>query len=455
MNYIGPFLRINTLTEENIKNQLLHFSRESIKHIVLFSRCGVPLEGKDFPTENLPNSDISILKSFSPLLCVYKKGNSKMINKDYDYSLKEDSFNREVNIYPNVFMTLSLLNISDYYKRFKDIDEYKFFMGNLYQNLAEKQLLFYAENLRNNEGLFINKKDVSEKVLQDYKFEEKNEKFRFSHQSLMMAAYQKCASQSEDKNDFRNFSNDILDMLISYRDEIYTLDFQDLLMLTLSLNIYYDYVKDDKVKSLLLDSCDYLKEYYKDKKVLLSDRLDYRCLLLINYWLLYKNTGLISYKDEAILLGDRLIEEYDKDKGLIKSDENKKDIDYTSDEIILFNLFTWVYFTKLKEDEPKILLYDIYKRTIIDSPIVLSWPAAPDSDDAERYRNFSKKVEDMLGEDCFKMPLLKTPEETGLMPCFGKKISYNRKKQVYRLNKKSFYSENNLFLDYLILYILN
>lgn len=455
MNYIGPFLKINTLTEENIKNQLLHFSRESIKHIVLFSRCGVTLEGKDFPTENLPNSDISILKSFSPLLCVYKKGNSKMINKDYDYSLNEDSFSREVNIYPNVFMTLSLLNLAEYYEKMKDADEYKFFIGNLYRNLAEKQLIFYAANLRNNEGVFVNKKDVSEKVLQEYKFEGKNEKFRYSHQSLMMAAYKKCSLLTEDKNDFRNFSDDILDMLISYKDEIYTLDFQDLLILTLSLNIYYEYAKDEKVKPLLLDSCDYLKEYYKDKKFLFSEKLDFHCLLFINYYLLYKNTGLIPYREEAISLGDMLIEEYDRDKGLLKREANKKDIDYTSEEIVLYNIFSWIYFTKLKEDEPKTLLYDIYKRTIIDSPIVLSWPAPPDTDDAERYRNFSKKAEDLLGEDSFKMPLLKTPEEIGLMPCFGKRITYDRKKQVYRLSKKSFYSEDNLFLNFLILHLLN
>jgi len=378
-----------------------------------------------------------------------------MINKDYDYSLDKDSFGRDVNIYPNVFMTLSLLNLSDYYKRFKDIDEYKFFMGNLYQNLAEKQLVFYAANLRNNEGVFVNKKDVSEKVLQDYKFEEKNEKFKFSHQGLMMAAYQKCSSISEDKNDFRNFSSDILDMLINYKDDIYTLDFPDLLMLTLALNIYYEDNKEDKVKSLLLDSCDYLKEYYKNKKYLYSEKLDYHCLLFINYYLLYKNTGLIPYKEEAILLGDKLIEEYDKEKGLLKREDNKKDIEYTSDELVLFNLFSFIYFNFLREDESKTLLYDIYKKTIIDSPIMLSWPAPPDTDDAERYRNFSKKVEDMLGEDSFKMPLLKTSEENGLMPCFGKKVSYNKKKQIYRLNKKSFYSENNLFLNFIILHLLN
>lgn len=456
MNYIGPFLRINTLTEEIIKNQLLHFSRESIKHIVLFSRCGIPLEGKDFPIENLPNSDISILKSFSPLLCIYKKGNSKLQNKDYDFSLKEDSFHREVDIYPNSFMSLCILHLSDYYKKFKEIDNYKYFLGVLYLVLGEKQLTFYASNLRNSEGVFINKKDVSESILNDFSFEEKKDKVKLPHQGFMMAAYMKYffSSENKHKDEFSKFSKDILQMFLNYKDDIYTIPYKDLLMLTLSFNVYYSYVKDDEVKSLLLDSCDYLKEWSNDINSL-QNGIDSKCLLFLNYYLLYKNTGIISFREESIVLGDKLIEEYDREKGILKKEGDKKDIEYTCDEIVLYNLFSYIYIIYLKEDISKTILYDIYKKTFLDTPLILSWPQAPDLDDSERYRNNSKKIEDLLGEDNFKMPLLKTSEENGYMPCFSKKISFNKRKGIFKIDKKSFYSENNLFLNFLIIYLLN
>ena len=73
MKYIGPFLRINTLDKSNIENQLLHLSKETLKYLVLESKCGITLPIKELKIKTAPNIDINTISSFSPLLCIYKK----------------------------------------------------------------------------------------------------------------------------------------------------------------------------------------------------------------------------------------------------------------------------------------------------------------------------------------------------------------------------------------------
>ena len=41
MRYIGPFFRMNSLSEKEINGQLFYLSKEAVKTIVLQSKCGL------------------------------------------------------------------------------------------------------------------------------------------------------------------------------------------------------------------------------------------------------------------------------------------------------------------------------------------------------------------------------------------------------------------------------
>lgn len=47
LRYIGPFLRMNKLSLEQVESQLFHLSKESIKQLVFNSKCGIILDPKE------------------------------------------------------------------------------------------------------------------------------------------------------------------------------------------------------------------------------------------------------------------------------------------------------------------------------------------------------------------------------------------------------------------------
>ena len=191
MKYIGPFLRINTLSKENIKSQLFHLAKESMKHICLSSKCGISIEPKELAENETPDFDINTFSSFSPLVCIYKKASPIMRNVDNVLTWNEDKFKKEINVTGNGFMTLGLLELASYYDSFRDISKNLYSYKNLYLTLAKKQLEFYAANLRNEEGLFVDKTYLNSDEDSHLQFEKKDKKFRFSDQTFLMAAFYK------------------------------------------------------------------------------------------------------------------------------------------------------------------------------------------------------------------------------------------------------------------------
>ncbi|HAG43203.1 MAG TPA: hypothetical protein DCL31_07315, partial [Clostridium sp.] len=116
----------------------------------------------------------------SPLLSLYKKADGKLINNNDKLRWNDRKFKKEINIASNAYMTLSLLELADYYSDFIDIDNDKYSLKNYYLDLAREQLEFYALNCRNNEGVFVDKVDDSEPLLDQYNLRDKDNKFKFS-----------------------------------------------------------------------------------------------------------------------------------------------------------------------------------------------------------------------------------------------------------------------------------
>ena len=455
MRYIGPFLKINSLNKENIKNQLFHLAKESEKIIIFYSKFGISTYTKELRHKIIPNNDISTFNSFSPLLCIYKKGDCELETSDNKLKWVEDKFKKEIPISSNAYMTLSILELAKYYRTLETIHSDKSDLSYVYISLGKKQLEFYATNLRNFEGVFIDKKNVSDSSDSELKLEEKSTKFKFSDQALLMAAFygysQLC--KQNDAIQFKNFSFDILKMLKEYKESIYDLSPDEISKVCLALNIFYGYSKDQSSMSLLLDLYDYLSEKLDSK--LEDDKdidIDIQCLLCINSALIYKHTGLLNYKETSVKNLDRIKKTYNPENQMFIKNDDKKETDYSAEEILLYVVSTLI---SPDEDDDTNMISNIFKHQIIESGLINSWPDVPNLGNPERYKNFSLNSDDLLDEQNFKMSSIPTPEAAEMAPVFLKSVTYNKKKNSFTKAKNSFYSSENMFLFFLFIYLFN
>ncbi|WP_315119297.1 hypothetical protein [uncultured Clostridium sp.] len=460
MKYIGPFLRLNALSKENIKNQLFHLSKESLKDILLNSKCGILIDTKEFKNKKLSEDEINVLKHSYPIISIYKKSNPKLKKVNDRFYWADDKLKKEINISTNAFMTLSLLELGDYYKQFESIDKRKYCYHLIYNNIVKKQLQFYASNLRNEEGVFIDKIDLTDSSANDYNLEAKDNKFKFSDQALLMAAFYK-ASLDDDSKDvlgYRTFSLDILNMFLQYRHELYNLSIDELLKLCFSLNVFYSYSKNEDANLLMLDIFELINENYINNIELNSEvKVENLCLSYINSYLLYRNTGFIRYKDIMNRLHEELIKCYNEEWGIFVKLKEKDSLKFSPMEISLYLLCLMISSENLDCSSSNLfpIIASVYKKQLINSGMILSWPDAPTLDDRERYRNFSLNSEDLLDESEFKPSYIASSENLNLAPIFVKSVKYNEKKSSFKQGKSSFYSDRNTIPFFFIIYLHN
>lgn len=453
LRYIGPFLRMNKLCLEQVESQLFHLSKEAIKDLVLNSKCGIVLDSRETDSKAVPSNDISTKSLNSPLLCIYKKANPKLKKKNNKLYFDESDFKKDINISSNGYMTLALLELVDYYNKFKDIDPQKYELCSNYLDIAKKQLQFYADNLRNEEGIFVDKKDCTDPLVKKLKLKDKNKGFKFWEQALLMNAYYKCSTylDNELKDSYKNFSLDILNMFLEFKDEIYDVSFEDRCNLCLSLNIFYDYSKIEEVIPLILDIFDLLYEEYNNDSS--NNKIQHICLIYLNSALLFKHTNMYKFKKICNKFYDILKNHYDEDLSIFIKTTESNQIKFSSDEIVLY-LLSMIYHYHLDEDVDEKIITNVFTYQLVGSGIILSWPDMPNLDDVEHYRGFSSKSENLLNEQYFRMPSIPTPETSELAPIFIRSVIYNKEKHSFKGGKLRFDSRKNLNLFFLMLYIL-
>ncbi|MEG0308202.1 MAG: hypothetical protein RR636_09685 [Clostridium sp.] len=461
MRYIGPFLRINILSNDKIKSQLFHFSKESFRHIILHSGCGIICRNSDLKSKFLPKDDDTTNSAISPLLCVYRKADGKLLREKDTLIWNHRKFKKEINICANGYMNLTLLYLSDYFRSFKGIDNDKFNLSKYYSNLANEQLEFFATHCRNNEGVFVDKYDSTDPLQKEYSLTDKDMKFKFSTQALLMAAYYKCYTVSIDcdnsNEDFKAFALDILKLFQTLKEQIYNTSHDELVKICLAFNILYECSKLDEVKELLIDFSELMLENINHMPAsVIRDNIDISCICYINSILTYKNTGIITFKTEAFKLYNILETLYDNDTGIFIKDASEKENKFSSDEIILYLYVFMIHESFLNDNEKSDLaskVHNLYKKQVINSGIILRWIDPPNLDDVSRYLNYSNKSEDML-DDSYFMP---TPsiniEANDLAPIFIKSISLNRKKESYKHYKHSFDSCKNMFNFFIVIFL--
>ena len=458
MRYIGPFFRMSSLSIKDIEGQLFYLSRDSIKTLVLNSKCGILSTFRNSKKSSSYKDNLSILNNFSPLMCLYRKSSPNFIHSKNSKSFDENSFKKDINPTTNALMTMCLLELSDYYSNYKKDNRNVDSLEEAYTYLAKEQLNFYYENLRNSEGVFIEKKNISDNNSKSFNLIDKNKKFNFSDQAYMMVSYYmyyyyyKSESTSEE---YKNFSLQILQMFIDFKDSLYNLSFSEGSEILFAFNIFYELSKEEDSKTLIIDLSDFLINKF-DEKDYYTSSLDSCSLFSLTLLASYKHTDIISFKEKSIEIYNKLLSLYDSDKGIFLKLTDKKEIKYSALEICFYFILL-LNFTKNtnSELENRNMISSLYKRYFITSGLVLSWPEAPTLDETERYRKLSLHSNDMLEESFFRMPNLPTPDSAGMAPIFAKNIVYSRKKDIFTKSKDSFDSNKNLFIFYIFIHYLS
>ncbi|MGL5244922.1 MAG: hypothetical protein ACRC7R_07120, partial [Sarcina sp.] len=457
MKYIGPFFRMNSLSTKEIESQLLYLSREAIKHIVLESRCGITVNSKTFKTTKLGDIEIPKLRGTTPLLCVYKKAKPNIYSSKYYKSWDDTTFKKDIKVYSNSLMTSSLLYLTRYYDKFKVIDESKNNISNLYRSLAKLQLEFYYNYLRNNDGFFIDKKYLESIHQGEINLSDKNSKFNLVDQAFMMVAYYSYAENSYKNDDieiYKKFALEILQMFIELKESVYLLPLDDCCKICFCLNIMYEYTHLESCKILLIDLCDYITSKYYESVTVITN-FETPSLLSINLILTYKHTNITLFKDSFVDIVDMLINTYDIENDSLSKNLNKKEVKYSSTEIILYILTLILYYKNINASKNLAeIINKVYKQYIVNSGLVTCFPEAPELDCCERYKDSSLKSSDLIEENMFRIPNSSSPELTGLASIFIKNITYSRKKDIFASDKVTFDSNINFFLFFIINYLL-
>ena len=437
---------MNNISLDEIQHQLFFFSKEAIKNIVLQSKCGIIHTSRNHKKHS-DNTDDNIFKNYSPLICIYKKASPQPETKD-SLSWDPECFKKNVLIISNALMTLCILELAEYYSHFENINENLYKFSNIYKKSAKNQLEFYSAYLRNSLGVFVDKKVVSS---EDISFVNKNDKFKYSDQAFMMNAYylySKMCPEDKDSEVYKDFSSDILNMLIDFKEELYHLSFTESSRLCLALNTYCIYSGDDKAKELLIDILDLCKSNYMSD-IYNSNNIETESLFCINLYLLYKLTGYSDAIDTFLKVSEKQISLFDQKSSMFCKASHKKNITYSCNEIINYIVNGVLYHEVSENKDTQNIISSFYKEVMLRGSLVTSWPKIPNIDSPERYRNYSLKSDEMLAETYFSVPNLNPLELTGLMPIFNKEITYSRKKECFTSAKNTFYSEKNMLIFFI------
>lgn len=455
LRYIGPYFRMNKLSYKEVNGQLFHLSKEAIRTLVLESKCGLVDSIKNYKKLS-SNFDITTSGNFSPLLCIYRKSSPNYIHSKNYNGFDEESFKKDISPITNALLTTSVLNLSTYYSRFKGIDEKLYSYSKAYKTLAKNQLKFYSQNLRSNEGVFIEKRNLSENNHKGFNLVDKNNKFRFSDQAFMMVSYNLYSMMYQEDDlseDYKKFSLEILQTLIEFKEKIYDSSFEEICKVLTAINMFYSNSKSNDAQVLIIDLTDFLINKF-DEKDYYVESVDYTSLFSINLMLSFKNTNIITFKDKSKEINSKLSSLYDEEKEVFLKLTSKKELKYSCFDIVFYFLAIYIYSKEDdRENEYKSMISSLYKKYFINSGLITSWPDAPTLDEAERYRGLTFSSSDMLDEGFFRTTTTPTPSSLGVAPIFRRNISYSKKKNTFSNSSSSFDSFKNLFIYQLIIFL--
>lgn len=447
-NHIGRFLKLNSLNSPYIEYQLFNFSKESLKQIFLNSKCGEIINGKEFK-EKPPNSNLVGTKNVYPLICLYKKSKPKIKYESNIYHWKEEKTKKKIHILSNALMTLNILNLCEYYREIIKDEKKQKDLVRFYLIAARCQLNYYLTHFRNDLGLFINKNvqssnKATKKEENEIEFVKSSENFDFSAQAYMMTAFLKCSRLLKDtspyKLPFENFSNEILNMFITYKDKLFELSPRKTIEIIYGFNSYLEL--NPKNLKEFINIFSELIENFICKKSLSS--ISTYSKILFYYTLKNLTQFLKETKDEQYLEIIDLMKECIWDLNELFEDPYFKKTEINDSK----DLLSFQIYLILNQDKEHSL--DFFNNTLLNSKVFSSFPNIPKKGDGEKYFMFSNKDSNIIPDEYFKPNNYKVMSEANLTPIILKEINFNQDKEKFTKGKEKFDSFLNMSLIFFI-----
>lgn len=431
-NHLGKFLKLSSLSSPIIEFQLFNFGKESLKQILLNSKCGEIISGKDFK-DKPSNSDLTGGKNIFPLSCIYKKAKPKIKFENNIFSWKDEKIKKEINILSNSYMSLSILNLADYYDKIIKNEKKRFGIVKFYVSCVKHQLNFYLDNFRDELGLFIDKyldKDSKNK------FESLEKPFDFSAQAYLMVCFLKCSSMLKEtspyKIPFLNFSKEIEKMFLNFKSDILKCKPKKLIELLNAFEIYLDLKEDESQE--ILNLINEILEIFSEK-ISISSLETYDKILLYN--------TISKLKSHCVNKKD-LISEFLWEFEEIFSNPNFESFEIlNSKDLISYQIYL------CKMDKQKSI--NFYNNTLLPSKIFSCFPNIPKKYEGEKYFQFEHKEENSIPDKFLKPSSYKTMEETNLTPIIYKDVEFLYEKNKFSKSKNKFDALTNMKLIFFII----
>lgn len=366
-------------SKENINRQALVYSFSNILTLSILSGFGIKYElsneiVEDFINktcnkdrkgviEDTLNDDFVFVENLVPVKAIYSGTRINNFSRDelqhntnIDLKLNNRKSKMELKPKNQGLLILNEVNLAKFLydksiiKRNRQASPPEKFIGMLLFNSAINQGLFSNNNLRNSEGFFIEKENLSQDS-NEFDLKEKNNKIDWEDQVYMLWAYAKLYETLMDNtfkrytslsnaSIFKDYAFDIINILKNNEQEIINLNTASFSALTSSIIEALNILDKEKEHlGFVLSLCDELYTREKKKGFMLSNRYLNRAASLASHFksiealtngFEYTNLDLFLNTSEKIYNNLNAI--WDDSIGLFKLDKNHT-IKYSSKSI--------------------------------------------------------------------------------------------------------------------------
>lgn len=473
-------------TLSGILGQSLWYARCCVLSVSFMSGFGLPWNYDDarfnmwFDILHNDENKYEIPENVTILRSIYKKGDPHYSNtyngndKDYrNFMWDDSSFKKIITPAAQAYLIMDEIMLAKYFHKCMD-DEYKISENHseklttslLLINSAIVQVQFASDYLRNSDGLFVSKTDLSQNSYGDPYLEEVDGLPTVSDQALVLKALSMLSDSlmddklplfkdNSDALSVKKYADEIFQVFLDSPDEIFNSKTRDLCNVISSSIQYYALSQNkdavfDYITRLALelesrvDMSGNLTRFPFENKLTSNSS----CFTAIKALMeAYKFTGIYKFLNTSITLYKKLNLLWDPVNNLYLLDNEDK-YKYTLRDIgsVISGLNALRLFANddYKNDAGSKLLR-FFNSAVNSSKLVQSSMPPPPDRDFESFFNCLRSGSESVAYGDFCNVDIPQALESGIAPVFAKKFTFSPKKRKFDINSCSFYSEYALF----------
>lgn len=494
---------------QQMLNQSLWYSRCCILSVSLMSGFGIPWNYDEARVDSWVNlSGMNRGKGLtvenpSILRAIYKKGEPRYVNTYNgtendcrNFMWDDSSFKKVISPAGQSCLIMDEIMLSKYFQKCApsssntDKDCCSVEYSALLLKSAELQTQFMSDFLRNSDGLFVSKADLSLNPFGDPYLEEPDEAPNVTDQAYALSAFSMMAYALKDvshtelygtlsSETYKRYASEIYEVFRDSPEDIFEGKTRDLCNVILACIEYYRLCKSSEVPQSGVPRSEgpqnegpqsegphsEVLQYIIMLSVELESRIDMSgnllrlpfddkltsntsCFNAINSLIKsYRLTGIKKFQAAASLLYDKLDLLWNCEHCLYSLDDDDK-YRYTSRDVgsVLSGLNSIRLFGEqpyMKDAEEKLVSF--FNSAVNSSKLIHSTLSIP-ADDALEWRYAQKRFDrGELSRDFFSYQEIPVSIEVNVAPVFAKKFTFKPKKRKYEINSSSFYSEYSLY----------